>query len=197
MSKKTYTALYPAPTPYQLRTNSPKQKHQAKNKKIRASLAPIYDRIDISKLSVYAAVTFKLQYIYGLRHADVRRIRNCDVLPCALIRILGSKMSTERIIYMPDILPLVNNNPVHADLPVIRMTYRQYYLQLTRAGYCVKLNAQSKHNTVTHISRHIRFESLRQAYDLDLTKLRAFSGHSSAAGLNYYLGSNSLCYNKN
>lgn len=188
-----YNILQPAlNTPYESRPNLPKQT-PCPECKDDALLYCLRDYYNVLRLrSRICATIYLLQLVYGLRFIDVKSIKNSDITSFGIINIIGSKKSSQRLIYFPDLLQYVSTAKADELKPIIRMSYRQYYSTLRRAGIIRKLGKDRKNYTVTHLMRKYTFEQIRQAFDMPDIVLRNFSGHKSQAGLNYYIGAKSL-----
>lgn len=182
----------PVPAPLPLRSNCSKQnKFPRKNSAVSLSFF-VSKYAVLAQRSPISATVFKIQLLFGNRISEILALKNEDVSPLGLLRITSSKKGNTRILYFPEILPLVSFDERYLKHQIFRITYSQYYRHLKRVGIYANLRGKERNKTVTHLARKYTFESLRQAWQLPPEEIALFSGHKSLNGLSYYLGSNSF-----
>lgn len=125
-----------------------------------------------------------LLYCYGLRVGEVLSISKENLLGNNLIYIKGSKGSDDRIVsvvYAQEIYAsfAFNNYPLST-------VYSRFWLYRELRKYGLySYFGDNKHASVTHMSRHLKVLSLKQAKVKD-SVIQKFIGHKSIKTLRYY-----------
>lgn len=178
------------PTPYQLRRKSTQPNdlpagHAVAMLQLPESIAERCKGMNYGTLCMIS-----LQFIHGLRYADLMRIRNRDVSPDGFIRLHPAKGNNTRLLYYPAIIPIVSRSPADLDISVFWITYKQYWHTLRKVGLYAKLDQKRKKMVVSHLYRHNRLSLLKKDFDLAPDEMKNYSGHKSKRSLDFYIHDN-------
>ncbi len=190
MKKKQYRDIVTfttGRTPNQLRANSPRFQHLITSDSKEVMINELVNTSIFTFLGLQANVLMLLQSIYAFRIGELLNIRRENVHSNGFVYVPGSKRSNGKIIYFPDLQQMEFVRTLGPPAKIFTITYRQYYLLLSRLGIQRKMNKYSKNYSVTHLFRHLRIAANEHLASGDYETQKNFSGHRSNSGLNFYL----------
>jgi len=136
-------------------------------------------------LSVLEKAVIEMQFLNGLRIAEVLNIKTYDVSPWGQIAIKTEKTGEPRIVSSI----LYTNFWIHAGagtLPIGEIFSRWYFYRLyKKLGYYKKYPG-NENNSVTHFFRHELVRNLK-ASGFDEENISKFLAHRSLKSLAYYV----------
>lgn len=173
---------------FQLRTKSPKHYVLPRNLSGIDNLLINTPDVVPTKWPPSLRILSSLLYIYGIRISEALSINYSHVNPDGFIWVRSKKGSHDRIIYFPAILILCGHPKCEEDSPVFNVSYRQYYSHLRRAGISGKSRPGKKNESVTHLFRVSRINTIKREYPVTAETIQLFTAHKSIKSLDYYLG---------
>ena len=141
-----------------------------------------------ASLHLYHIVSI-IQYIYGLRISEVLSIRNGDVTKDGFVLISGKKGSNNRIIYTPELLPIIHPNPLYEKTLIFPFSYSQYRRVCLLHGIYLKPTGSRKRKIVSHLYRHNRLKAIYNLTGEDLKQTKQFSGQKNNISALHYIKS--------